>query len=316
MHRMTVTIRRARDDDDLDALNRGDSDWLGEALTRQLHADAGEIAAGMFIGERSGVAVGFATAVGLGIADGHRGRASVFVQSPHRGFGVGAALWASVLEVCAPDVVPGVAVTIDEDDTLSRQIAMAHGLTMGRLHLESRLALTMLDDAVLTRGSTAAAGLTIGTLPPEASDDQWHEFADVHDRLTQDAPDFADGSEPLPYAALRSFLPKPWQVLCARDGDEIVGFTCVYVSDAATHSLNTFLTAVDRHHRGHGLATTLKATHAVALRNAGWHSITTQNLEGNDAILAANRTLGFHRTGARRDAFYDHPPRKSIQEAE
>jgi hypothetical protein len=49
----------------------------------------------------------------------------------------------------------------------------------------------------------------------------------------------------------------------------------------------------------------LKTAQALALRDAGWRTIVTQNMDGNDAILAANRRLGFRRTAGYRDVVYD-----------
>ena len=49
----------------------------------------------------------------------------------------------------------------------------------------------------------------------------------------------------------------------------------------------------------------MKAAHAIALADAGWTSIVTQNMEGNGPILASNRRLGFKPTGGLREMIYD-----------
>jgi GNAT superfamily N-acetyltransferase len=128
----------------------------------------------------------------------------------------------------------------------------------------------------------------------------------VFHRLVRDAPDNADGSEDMAYDALRSVLAEPWQVFGAWAGDRLVGLTCVIVRDPAAGVLNTMLTAVDRDRRGLGLATALKASHALALRDAGWSRVVTQNMEGNVAILACNRTLGFVPVLSKRDLAFDY----------
>jgi predicted GNAT family acetyltransferase len=61
--------------------------------------------------------------------------------------------------------------------------------------------------------------------------------------------------------------------------------------------MNTFFTGVHPDHRGRGLSTALKATHAQKLRDAGWRELWTQNMETNTQILAANDRLGFTRVG-------------------
>jgi len=63
---------------------------------------------------------------------------------------------------------------------------------------------------------------------------------------------------------------------------------------------------VDPTHRGLGLATALKVAQALELRDAGWRSVVTQNMEGNDAILASNRTLGFVRAMGKRNLTLDY----------
>jgi predicted GNAT superfamily acetyltransferase len=57
----------------------------------------------------------------------------------------------------------------------------------------------------------------------------------------------------------------------AWDGDELVGFTAVSIRDASPEArvLNTHLTGVLPDFRGRGIATALKAAHAVALHRAG-----------------------------------------------
>jgi mycothiol synthase len=112
----------------------------------------------------------------------------------------------------------------------------------------------------------------------------------------------------MPYEIFRTLLAGPWQVAVAKSNDgEIVGLTSVFVKNEGDRSVNTMLTAVNRDWRGKGLATALKVAHAVKLRDAGWRLIITQNMEGNDHILAANKRLGFTPSSATLDAIYDFP---------
>jgi hypothetical protein len=55
-----------------------------------------------------------------------------------------------------------------------------------------------------------------------------------------------------------------------------------------------------------GAATALKTAQALALRDAGWRTVVTQNMDGNEPILASNRRVGFRRSAGRRDLAYDH----------
>jgi mycothiol synthase len=305
--RPPVSVRPARDDEDLDAMNVGNPSWMGGAMMRELFGAVDE-PCGALIAELDGEAIGYGDYAAIGVMVGHRGPATVYVQPSQRGRGAGRALWAEILAACRADRVPGVMTKADADDAPSLEIALAHGLRLGGLHIESELALDAMDAADMAARSHPPLGLTIRALPADSDEGRWHEFAALHHRLELDTPDLAEGSEPTPYTVLRTFLPEPWQIMAAWDEHEMVGFTAVSIRDTATHVLNTHLTGVVPEYRGRGVATALKAAHAVVLAQAGWRTIRTQNMEGNLPILAANMTLGFRRARAIQDLLYDHPP--------
>lgn len=302
----TVGVRKARDDDDLDALNADNPVWMSEAIVRETVAAAGpEAPIGLFVGTLDGAPAGFAAAAGIGSSDGHRGGGYVYVRPELRRLGIGLALWAAVLDVCTPERVRGVLLQTDDSDSESQRIAAAHGLRPGNLHLESELDLAsadMLDELA----AADAGGLVLRPVSDDATDGQWREFFDVFNRLHLDTPDQSSGAEPLPHAVLRTMLRHPWQVMAAWDGDRVVGLTSVLVRNGPLGRLNTLLTGVERDYRGRGLATLLKAAHARDLRDAGWRVIVTHNVESNTPILASNRRLGFRQVRAVRDLLYDH----------
>jgi len=303
----TVTVRAARVDDDLDALHAGLRSWYGQQLIRDMFATAGPAPTAMLVAEIEGVPVGYAHAVGHGFADGRRGLGHVYVVPEHRRRGVGTALWDAVLEVCTPERVPGVMFQTDDADPQVKEIALAHGLVLRGVHQESELDLATVEQHRALATARTGADVELRPLPEDCTEEQWHAFQAVYNRLMLDTPDVADGAEDMPYETLRSVLKEPWQVMCAWRGSTIVGFTAIAVRDETTRRLNTWLTAVDRDLRGHGLATALKVAQALALRDAGWRSIATQNMEGNDAILASNRRLGFVPGVALRDLTFDFP---------
>ena len=299
--------RDVRDEDDLDALHAGWAPWFGQESTRAMFAAPSDIPSAMLVAEEGGRLVGYAHAVGGGVCDGHRGMGHVFVRPQHRGRGIGRALFEAVLEVCSADRVPGVQLTLDGDDAGTRRLAEAHGLVVRGLHLESELDLTDLERLRPLAGRSSAPDVTVAALPDEASDDDWQAFHGQFVRLMADAPDSAGGAEPIPYAVMRAALPESWQVMGAwRDG-VMVGFTAVVVRNTAERRLNTMMTGIDRELRGHGVATCLKVTQAFALAEAGWRVLVTQNMEGNEAILAANRRMGFRPAGGYHNLTYDHP---------
>jgi GNAT superfamily N-acetyltransferase len=306
--RPAVVVRPARDDDDLDALNVGNSSWMGAAMMRELTAASGDVPSELLVAEIDGEAVGNGSYAAIPVVNGNRAPAGVYVRPSRRGEGAGGALWAAVLENCTPDRVAGVMVGADADDQRSLDIARAHGFSLAGLHIESELDLAALDVGRMDHLAAAPSDLALGPLPTDADEEAWHRFAALHDRLADDTPDRAAGSEPMPYPVLRVFVGEPWQVMGAWRGDEMVGFTAVSVRDAhpGARVLNTHLTGVLPEYRGRGVATALKAAHALALSRTGWLRIRTQNMDGNLPILAANVTLGFQRARALRDLTYDH----------
>jgi RimJ/RimL family protein N-acetyltransferase len=194
---------------------------------------------------------------------------------------------------------------LDAADTATVDVLLAHGWQLKGLHHESELDLSAIDHLDALRRLPEGSGITLAPLPDDADEDTWQEFGQTFDRLMRDAPDVADGAEDMPYPVMRAVIAEPWQVMGAWHGDTLVGLTAIAVRDPARGRLNTWFTGVDRDYRGNGLATALKTAQAFAVRDAGWRAIVTQNMEGNDAILAANDRLGFKRGAGLRDVAYD-----------
>jgi GNAT superfamily N-acetyltransferase len=302
-----VAVRPAGPDDDLDILNDGNTVWSGAQVTRDAFAAGGTAPMGMVVGELDGRPVGYSHAVGAPITSGFRGMGHVYVLPSFRGRGVGTALWRAVLGVCSVDRVPGVGAQIDADDAVSGQIVTDHGGTLARLHIQSELDLDALDPATVKVRTRLGDDVELALLPNDTDESRWQQFADLFFRLSRDTPDWGEGSEDMPYEVLRSMVAKPWQVMIAWDGERMIGFTAVFVRDGDRRTLNTLLTAVDGDYRGHGVATAMKSAHALELRDRNWKVLVTQNMEGNEPILASNRRLGFRASRRIRDVTYDNP---------
>ena len=76
-----------------------------------------------------------------------------------------------------------------------------------------------------------------------------------------------------------------------------MGVTAVIGRQDDPRALNTMFTGVAPRMRGRGIARALKAQHALQLAAAGATRIVTQNMVGNEPILAANRRIGFTEIG-------------------
>jgi mycothiol synthase len=295
-----VTVRPATDADDLDALNVGNAGWMGADVIRGLVDAIPETPTTIVVAVLDGEPAGSAVAIGEGVAENRRGPAILSVLPQHRGRGVGTALWRVVREVCTPERVTGILLLADADDALSCAIAVGHGLALGGVHRESELSLPEFRVE-----PTVVPDVRLAALPADADEPLWRRVLAVHNALVLDAPDAGSGVEPMPYEAFRSLVAEPWQVMLAWHGEDIVGYSSLLVRDAATRQLNTLLTGVTRDFRGRGLSTAIKATHAQLVRDAGWQTIATQNMEGNAAILASNARLGFRQVRSLQDLYVD-----------
>ena len=303
MDNSRLSIRPLLDTDELDELHAEATGWNGEESLRRVSAAHDEPETTM-VGLVDGGLAGFGFGLGVGAADGRRGVGWLYVRPSARRLGLGTLLWAEILRVCTPERVPGVMLVSGEDDKESQRVATERGARLGGLHLESSLDLTE-TTSIAPHAKAAAGDVVIKPLPSGATAEQWREFVELYWKLMADTPDHAEGAVDAPESVVRALIAEPWQVMGAWDGDKLIGFTSVFVTNGVKRTLNTYLTAVERDHRGRGLSTAMKAAHAIALADAGWTSIVTQNMEGNGPILASNRRLGFKPTGGLREMIYD-----------
>ena len=289
-----VTVRRMTDEDDLAAVNAGNPMAWQAVWWQELSATLG---VRWFIGLVDGVPAGFAAVCPLPVAAGGNGAAIVHVLPEHRRRGLGSAL-RGVVEDVARGQRPGLTYSYVEGEADSEAAARAWSLPVVGRHHESVLDLGAVDQAHY-RAKAFVPGVEIGELPFGDTDDvAWrsiHEF--VQARL-REAPDSADGGGDLPYESFRDMVDEPWMLLTARDGAVLVGVTQVIRRPGDPSAMNTFFTGVSASARGRGIATALKTRQALLMADRGVVRVFTQNMEGNQAILAANRTLGFLRASS------------------
>jgi GNAT superfamily N-acetyltransferase len=302
MSESPITVRPIRDDDDLDGLHEGDHEWAGAELARNLQATGGDGSLAFEVAEQDGRLVGYLD--GFLPPDDNptrSGFAGIWVRPDARGRGIGSALWDVLLPIARARGARRLTAHVDVDDTSSQRFIAARGATTGGTHLESTLKLT--DDLPLV---PPPAGVSVDSLAAGEDESVWHAAHEAHVRLMRDTPDAKTNPSPMPYEIYRALLPEGWQLCLARTDDgEVVGLTCVFPKNQKERYVNTMLTAVNREWRGKGLAVALKTAHAIKLRDAGWRAIITQNMEGNDHILAANKRLGFEPSNAMLDVIYD-----------
>jgi GNAT superfamily N-acetyltransferase len=287
-------LRRLEPADDLDMLLAATPSWPGaERVALTVAAAKGKPSIQLVALER-GRLVGYAHCLTAPVAEGRRAAGHVWVDPAARGRRIGTALWKEVLEVAKLAGLAGVRVAVDLADPQSLAVAMHRGLVPGPVRRESLLELSTLPKALVestvARATAAEARLVAFAGRDEAA---WRDLYESFVPLHHATPDAAGGREPPPLSSLRHGYSRPWQILLARRNDAMLGMTMAFARPDVVSRVVTFFTGVIETERGQGIATALKAEHARRLAAAGWLELTTWNMEGNKAILAANARLGF-----------------------
>ena len=293
--RGTVTVRLGGLDDDLDALNDGNELWWGkEFVTERIRSCPPEFHWMILVGEAAGEPVGYAFVLGMGVQAGGYAMSDLYVVPAGRRHGVGRALLEALTDATQGYRLPGFQVSAPEADATSQEVARRWGFRVVGRHRESVLDLDTMDLVKMSGAvsNVESAGFRLEPLPNDADDSLWQRVYELMTLLWRDTPDADGATDEMPYPVFRAFFPHPSYVFLAWREGEPVGCTTLFnrTKDAA---LNTMFTGVVREERGRGLATGMKAGHAMFMRERGQHRIYTQNMEGNVPILAANDRLGF-----------------------
>ncbi len=250
---------------------------------------AGEALVAFHVAEQDGRLVGYLDGVLPGEDNPTRtGVGGVWVRPDSRGCGIGSGLWDYLRPRAAARGVRRLTSHVEASDEASLRWLATQGATTGGTHLESMLMLG--DDLPLV---PPPVGVAVAILADDADENVWRSAYEAHVRRARDAPDAETNPTPMRYPMYRTLLSEESQVCLATTEDGVVGLTSVFPRNQKERLVNTMITAVNREWRGKGLATALKTAHALKLRDAGWRAIVTQNMEGNDHILAANKLLGF-----------------------
>jgi GNAT superfamily N-acetyltransferase len=306
---MNWQVGEPTDEVDLDVLLSGTIAWPGADRVRAIFAVARGTCSRQLVVGLGDELVGYGHCLTAPLSDGGRAGVHVFVAPSARGQGIGCSLWRQLLAVARCAAVAGVQTFADVEDQRSRSIAAAHGLIEGPVRRESILELALLSDAAIEQavGQVSDAGVSLAVFGSGSEDARQRLYEDFLP-LFGSTPDGVAGREPPPYETWRSGFSEPWQVLVARRGKTTVGMTMAFARKDLASRVVTFFTGVAAAERGKGIATALKAEHARLMRNAGWEHLSTWNMEGNVAILAANSKLGFVTTTRAVPLTFDFEP--------
>lgn len=284
-----IVVRPLSADDDLEALNEGYT-FAWSALQWRSASEESDTPVSLFAAELDGVPVGMAVVMRAPYAVGGSAPGLLSVVPGARRRGVGTALRRAV-EDEVRGIVPGVTYPYDVRSTDSAAAVSAWGLPIVARHRESLLDLTALRPELARRAQVD--GVEIRSLPPldrmdEAEWESLHTFVQARIR---EAPDSGDGGGDLPLEAFRGLVREPWMLFEALENRERIGVT--FVMGRGPHVVNTFFTGVHEPARGRGVAIALKSAQALRMAKEGITAVYTQNMPGNEPILAANRALGF-----------------------
>ena len=143
-----------------------------------------------------------------------------------------------------------------------------------------------------------ARGLDIQSFAELESDpDRNRKLYELDLDLLRDVP-FPDEQTEMSFAYFkRRFIDSPNLVpqayVVATDGDDYVGVTSLWKSEASPHDLYTGLTGVRREYRRQGVALALKLRTIRYAQQHGYRTIRTENAGTNRAMLAINEQLGY-----------------------
>lgn len=236
---------------------------------------------------------------------------TVEVDPAHRRRGLGTALLGRVLE----DLPAGTPCVMGCETTEDRPEAMAflerRAFRPVLRTASSELDLAAFDPARLGDAArrAQAAGIVLRALGPGGARDErlLRGLHALHAAVLRDVPGAADAvCDPFEvwrraYHENPDLLPEAHGV--ALDGEEVVGMTQLWASQASDAILYTGFTGVARSHRRHGLATALKVASlawARTLRTASGRPpvVRTSNADTNP-MLGINLRLGFVERPAR-----------------
>ncbi len=291
-----MVVRPATFGEDLDGAHRADPMWWGSRLFwEQTEALAREHPCfDWCVDDADGRPVGHAGFVSRAtrLADQASGLLWVAPHARHRG--AGTALRETLTAAASEDGFRTVMLKVPESDPDGVAVARRWGARNDGHHFESTLDLRSVSDRHVAQCCSKAlsAGVSLEGVEDEAALVSLFPFA--RDRFFE-APDMGEASEGLVLEEFLALVGTSANVVVARRAGPAVGISWVVHRSDDGPTANTYFTGVVATERGLGIATALKAHQAQQLRERGYTTLVTQNLDGNAPILSSNARLGFQR---------------------
>jgi GNAT superfamily N-acetyltransferase len=249
------------------------------------------------VAQEAGRIVGYASLLSQPTWHGTHAPFRVRVAAERRGEGIGRALWGALAPMLERRANPLIT-QIDRDDPASRETAHRHGGVEDGLHLVS-----ILDLAGVPGSVPAAPDPRASIRVPDLHDAAERDLVyDLLIRRAEDAPDVGEGHVLIPRAQFDAWFAEPWQARVLQVDGEDAGIT---IATGLASEAHIAFTGVAPEVRGRGLATWIKRSHAIELRDRGFRTLRTENMSTNAAILAVNARAGFRQIGGFVDVLFD-----------
>jgi GNAT superfamily N-acetyltransferase len=223
------------------------------------------------------------------------------VRPDRQGLGVGGALYATILEALAPFDPLRVRSRTREDKAQAVRFLTARGFAEDMRDWESRLDVDGFDQAPYAghEAKVVAGGITIATLADLTARDPEHrrKLYELDLLLSKDVP-HPEPHTDFSYETFEHFIfnspnALPEGFFVALDGDQYVGMSNLWKSQADPSELYTGLTGVRRDYRRRGIALALKLRAIEYARRHGVKTLKTWNESNNRPMLSINEALGF-----------------------
>jgi GNAT superfamily N-acetyltransferase len=300
---MTYQIRDYQHPKDAPALLEISNTWqvppltLEQFLEREQQRPVAESPLERFVLEAGNVICGYAQVIPHGFVPPNWAGTGIMVHPDQRHKGYGQILWQELEERLSKHSLQGLETYVRDDDPVSRGWAGARGFEYYGHRFASVLNLRDFDASRFAGHleRVKASGIELCSFAQIVqSEVDWLQLLEfVADSLAQ-TPDLEHNPrwslEQVAHHVRDDSNTNAERIFLAIDAGIWVGVSVLTLDRGQTYN---FITAVNKSHRGHGIALALKLEAIKTAKALGYTLMRTNNLSVNAPMLEVNRKLGF-----------------------